>query len=152
MFEYRDILEKRKVYLVGNQNNPKGIVEHFNKESEILLDELNKIIYEDGYLKYVDNIVVIKELYGKLLILAKSYKMNGTQYFNDKRVLKVVVDGLELFKEHFYNKNLKEHTNWWQWEIGIPLILNNIFSLLYDEIDFKIIQENLDTTSYFQPD
>ena len=152
MFEYRDILEKRKVYLVGNQNNPKGIVEHFNKESEVLLDELNEIIYKDGYLKYVDNIVVIKELYGKLLILAKSYKMNGTQYFNDKKILKIIVDGLELFKEHFYNKNLKEHTNWWQWEIGIPLILNNIFSLLYDEIDFKIIQENLDTTSYFQPD
>ncbi len=152
MFKYKNILEKRKEYLIGGKNNDKSIIEYFEDESSQIIKKLNEIVHNDGYLEYLDNIVKIKEQYGDLLILAKTYKMYGTKYFENDQILKIIVDSLDLFNKHYYNKSLKEHTNWWQWEIGIPLILNNIFSLLYEDIDYEIIKKNLDTTFYFQPD
>ena len=129
MFKYKNILEKRKEYLIGGKNNDKSIIGYFEDESSQIIKKLNEIVHNDGYLEYLDNIVKIKEQYGDLLILAKTYKMYGTKYFENDQILKIIVDSLDLFNKHYYNKSLKEHTNWWQWEIGIPLILNNIFSL-----------------------
>ena len=54
---------------------------------------------KDGYLEYRDNIVVIKELYGDILSLAKVYKAEGTIYYNDERILELIKNSLILFEK-----------------------------------------------------
>lgn len=152
MNEYGVLLEKRKNYLIGGENISENILKELNSTGEKITKRLEEILDRDGYLKYKDDIVTIKELYGEILNLAKIYKSKGSNFYNDTKTLEILKDSLILFEKEYYNKDCKEHTNWWQWEIGIPLILNNIFVVLYEDLSKEIIIKNLETSRYFQPD
>lgn len=152
MSEYRVMIDKRKKYLIGEEEVTKEILEELDRNGRKIVEKLEKILEKDGYLEYRDNIVAIKELYGDILSLSKVYKTKGTIYYNEEKILELIKNSLILFEKEYYNKECKEHTNWWQWEIGIPLILNNIFVLLYEELPREMILKNLETSRYFQPD
>lgn len=152
MSEYRVMIDKRKRYLIGEEEVTKEILEELDRNGRKIVEKLEKILEKDGYLEYRDNIVAIKELYGDILSLSKVYKTKGTIYYDDEKILELIKNSLILFEKEYYNIDCREHTNWWQWEIGIPLILNNIFVLLYEELPREIILKNLETSRYFQPD
>lgn len=152
MSKYCLMIDKRKKYLIGEEEVTKEILEELDRNGRKIVEKLEKILEKDGYLEYRDNIVAIKELYGDILSLSKVYKTKGTIYYNEEKILELIKNSLILFEKEYYNKDCKEHTNWWQWEIGIPLILNNIFVLLYEELPREMILKNLETSRYFQPD
>lgn len=148
MIEYQKMIEKRIEFLTGNGEGSLEIIEFYNKEMEQIIEEISNLDYEETK----DNIVKIKVLYAKLLLLCKGYYIKGTKYYNDESVVKFIEKKIEKFREYFYNLNSIEHTNWWQWEIGIPFTMNDIFMLMKGKIKDKIIVENLKTSRYFQPD
>lgn len=152
MKDYNIMLEKRREYLIGGTDISDTILESFNRVGKEVFERLKRVVEENGYLEYRDNIVVIKELYGDILNLAKVYKTDRSLFYNKKEVLDLMERALLIFEREYYNKGSKEHTNWWQWEIGIPLILNNIFVLLKDDVSFDMVKRNLETSRYFQPD
>lgn len=142
------MIEKRIEFLTGNGESSLEIIEFYNKEMEKIIEEISNLDYEETK----DNIVKIKVLYAKLLLLCKGYYIKGTKYYNDESVVKFIEEKIEKFREYFYNLNSIEHTNWWQWEIGIPFTMNDIFMLMKGKIKDEIIVENLKTSRYFQPD
>ena len=148
MREYQKMIEKRIEFLTGNGESSLEIIEFYNKEMEQIIEEISNLDYEETK----DNIVKIKVLYAKLLLLCKGYYIKGTKYYNDESVVKFIEEKIEKFREYFYNLNSIEHTNWWQWEIGIPFTMNDIFMLMKGKIKDEIIVENLKTSRYFQPD
>ena len=148
MREYQKMIEKRIEFLTGNGEGSLEIIEFYNKEMEQIIEEISNLDYEETK----DNIVKIKVLYAKLLLLCKGYYIKGTKYYNDESVVKFIEEKIEKFREYFYNLNSIEHTNWWQWEIGIPFTMNDIFMLMKGKIKDEIIVENLKTSRYFQPD
>lgn len=148
MIEYQKMIEKRIEFLTGNGEGSLEIIEFYNKEMEKIIEEISNLNYEETK----DNIVKIKVLYAKLLLLCKGYYIKGTKYYNDKFIVKFIEEKIEKFREYFYNLNSIEHTNWWQWEIGIPFTMNDIFMLMKGKIKDEIIVENLKTSRYFQPD
>ena len=148
MREYQKMIEKRIEFLTGNGEGSLEIIEFYNKEMEQIIEEISNLNYEETK----DNIVKIKVLYAKLLLLCKGYYIKGTKYYNDEFVVKFIEKKIEKFREYFYNLNSVEHTNWWQWEIGIPFTMNDIFMLMKGKIKDEIIVENLKTSRYFQPD
>lgn len=148
MKEYQKMIEKRIEFLTGNGESSLEIIEFYNKEMEDIIEEISNLNYEETK----DNIVKIKVLYAKLLLLCKGYYIKGTKYYNDKVIVKFIEEKIEDFRKYFYNLNSVEHTNWWQWEIGIPFTMNNIFMLMKGKIKDEIIVENLKTSRYFQPD
>ena len=148
MREYQKMIEKRIEFLTGNGEGSLEIIEFYNKEMEQIIEEISNLDYEETK----DNIVKIKVLYAKLLLLCKGYYIKGTKYYNDESVVKFIEKKIEKFREYFYNLNSIEHTNWWQWEIGIPFTMNDIFMLTKGKIKDEIIVENLKTSRYFQPD
>lgn len=148
MREYQKMIEKRIEFLTGNGEGSLEIIEFYNKEMEQIIEEISNLDYEETK----DNIVKIKVLYAKLLLLCKGYYIKGTKYYNDESVVKFIEKKIEKFREYFYNLNSIEHTNWWQWEIGIPFTMNDIFMLMKGKIKDEIIVENLKTSRYFQPD
>ena len=148
MIECQKMIEKRIEFLTGNGEGSLEIIEFYNKEMEQIIEEISNLDYEETK----DNIVKIKVLYAKLLLLCKGYYIKGTKYYNDESVVKFIEEKIEKFREYFYNLNSVEHTNWWQWEIGIPFTMNDIFMLMKGKIKDEIIVENLKTSRYFQPD
>ena len=148
MIEYQKMIEKRIEFLTGNGESSLEIIEFYNKEMEDIIKEISNLNYEETK----NNIVKIKVLYAKLLLLCKGYYIKGTKYYNDESVVKFIEKKIEKFREYFYNLNSIEHTNWWQWEIGIPFTMNDIFMLMKGKIKDEIIVENLKTSRYFQPD
>lgn len=148
MIEYQKMIEKRIEFLTGNGEGSLEIIEFYNKEMEKIIEEISNLDYEETK----DNIVKIKVLYAKLLLLCKGYYIKGTKYYNDESVVKFIEEKIEKFRNYFYNLNSVEHTNWWQWEIGIPFTMNDIFMLMKGKIKDEIIVENLKTSRYFQPD
>ena len=148
MREYQKMIEKRIEFLTGNGEGSLEIIEFYNKEMEQIIEEISNLDYEETK----DNIVKIKVLYAKLLLLCKGYYIKGTKYYNDESVVKFIEEKIEKFRNYFYNLNSVEHTNWWQWEIGIPFTMNDIFMLMKGKIKDEIIVENLKTSRYFQPD
>ena len=148
MREYQKMIEKRIEFLTGNGEGSLEIIEFYNKEMEQIIEEISNLDYEETK----DNIVKIKVLYAKLLLLCKGYYIKGTKYYNDESVVKFIEKKIEKFREYFYNLHSVEHTNWWQWEIGIPFTMNDIFMLMKGKIKDEIIVENLKTSRYFQPE
>ena len=148
MKEYPKMIEKRIEFLTGNGEGSLEIIEFYNKEMEKIIEEISNLDYEETK----DNIVKIKVLYAKLLLLCKGYYIKGTKYYSDESVVKFIEEKIEKFRNYFYNLNSVEHTNWWQWEIGIPFTMNDIFMLMKRKIKDEIIVENLKTSRYFQPD
>lgn len=148
----KKLMRKRIEYLIGYEDNPKEIIEYFENEAERIIKEFSAFKCEEEYTNSMKDILKIKELYKNLLLLAKVYKIERSKYYKNQKLLKMIEKSLKDFSKYFYNKKSIEHTNWWQWEIGIPLILNDIFVLLYDDLGYKIIEENLETSRYFQPD
>jgi len=148
MREYQKMIEKRIEFLTGNGEGSLEIIEFYNKEMEKIIEEISNLDYEETK----DNIVKIKVLYAKLLLLCKGYYIKGTKYYSDESVVKFIEEKIEKFRNYFYNLNSVEHTNWWQWEIGIPFTMNDIFMLMKGKIKDEIIVENLKTSRYFQPD
>ena len=148
MRECQKMIEKRIEFLTGNGESSLEIIEFYNEEMEKIIEEISNLNYEETK----DNIVKIKVLYAKLLLLCKGYYIKGTKYYNDEFIVKFIEEKIEKFREYFYNLHSVEHTNWWQWEIGIPFTMNDIFMLMKGKIKDEIIVENLKTSRYFQPD
>lgn len=148
MIEYQKMIEKRIEFLTGNGESSLEIIEFYNEEMEKIIEEISNLNYEETK----DNIVKIKVLYAKLLLLCKGYYIKRTKYYNDEFIVKFIEEKIEKFREYFYNLHSVEHTNWWQWEIGIPFTMNDIFMLMKGKIKDEIIVENLKTSRYFQPE
>ena len=148
MIECQKMIEKRIEFLTGNGESSLEIIEFYNEEMEKIIEEISNLNYEE----IKDNIVKIKVLYAKLLLLCKGYYIKRTKYYNDEFIVKFIEEKIEKFREYFYNLHSVEHTNWWQWEIGIPFTMNDIFMLMKGKIKDEIIVENLKTSRYFQPE
>ncbi|WP_156286609.1 polysaccharide lyase family 8 super-sandwich domain-containing protein [Oceanivirga salmonicida] len=145
----KKLIYKRKEFLLGNENLKIDI--NFIKKLDLIAkEELEKLNDLDKL-----NLNEIKLRYKSILEILKVYNTKGTQYYKKENILFTVLEALSYLRNIYYNLNSIEHTNWWHWEIGIPLLLNDIFILLEDENNMKIKEEkqrSLEISSYFQPD
>ena len=51
--------------------------------------------------------------------------------------------------EKVYNDTIAPQGNWWYWEIGIPLSLNSIFTLMYDYADKSQLKRYMAAERHF---
>lgn len=93
------------------------------------------------------------DYYKRLYDMSKSYSMKGSKFYQDSETLQAILKGLKLVHEKAYNPSFSPyHGNWWNWEIGNPIILGNILCLLGDEIPKVDRDKYCDTIRFFQPD
>ena len=146
MMERTVMLDRRKEYLAGAEKIPQETLDFLNKELKRILSE------KFDYSEIGKDINLLKKFYKDTLTLAKGYTVKGTEYEKNADVLKLVEERLSMGQKYFYNKNCAEHTNWWVWEIDIPMLLNDIFVLMNEDISKDIMKEVMDSGRYFQPD
>lgn len=90
--------------------------------------------------------------YRNLESLAIATANPGSKYYNDSQMIRDVVDGFSWLSANKYNKNIKAYGNWWDWEIGTPLFVNNIVTVMQPHLTKEQIQDSMDAISFFVPD
>ncbi|CAM3126477.1 polysaccharide lyase family 8 super-sandwich domain-containing protein [Streptobacillus felis] len=141
----KEILLKRREYLIGNFKDLP-----LDKQKQIELEQsknIEKLLYLEGL-----NIAEVKLKYNNILELAKAYNQEGNIRYLDEEIKQLILRSLEYLRFNYYNLSSVEKNNWWQWEIGIPLLLNDIFILMNNEEFISEKEINLETSIYFQKD
>lgn len=126
-----NLIKKREYFLRGTQEESNIIFSDLNLES-FLKDEKKPLVER------------VRNIYKELLRIA----IEGKNQENSILVEKT----LDYLHDNYYNFQAKEHTNWWQWEIGYPLLLCDILCIFYDYFSKETILKYLNVTKYFQPD
>ncbi|MEK3885591.1 polysaccharide lyase family 8 super-sandwich domain-containing protein [Paenibacillus sp. PL2-23] len=88
--------------------------------------------------------------YDRLREMALAYAVKGSALENDSALLADLVDALDWMYANQYNAT-KTGGNWWDWQIGAPLRLNDIVVLLYDQLSASQIANYMNTVNHFSP-
>lgn len=90
-------------------------------------------------------------LFERLETMTKAWATCGSEYYQNAQFLNDVIAGLDWFYENRYNEHTSPYDNWWQWEIGIPLHLNDTLILLYDVLTSEQIDNYMRAIDHFTP-
>ncbi|GEO63392.1 polysaccharide lyase 8 family protein [Companilactobacillus nantensis] len=90
--------------------------------------------------------------YRNLESLAIATVNPGSKYYNDPQMVKDVVDGFNWLNVNKYNQNIKAYGNWWDWEIGTPLFVNNIATVMQPYLTKEQVKNSMDAITFFVPD
>ena len=150
MIEKITVLDRRREYLAGTGFTPPDVVTFLNQKVRQILIEDDNIIFEN-YEK-VKDIEKVKKFYENTFILAKACMSNGTEYYDDMDILKLIEERLKYGNEYFYNKEIGNYGDIYGTEIEIPLIITDILILTENKIKEKVLKPVLETLEYFQPD
>ncbi len=81
------------------------------------------------------------------LTLALGYATPGSKHHRSDVVLTAVSNGLRQFMK-FAHPGCGQPTNWWAWQIGIPLRLIPTLLLVEKELEAELVDRELDTLVY----
>lgn len=82
----------------------------------------------------------INSLLKKVAFISSVIMQPDSQMYRNDKIINKIINILKKLLT-VYNDSTTPMGNWWYWEIGIPLSLNNIFILLYEYIDRSTIEE-----------
>lgn len=80
--------------------------------------------------------------------MSLSFSMKGSEYFQDEKLLALMLKSLNRMLD-FYSVNHEPYGNWWYWEIGVPLCLNTIVSLLFEKLGTVCISEYMQAEVHY---
>ncbi|GLX71159.1 hypothetical protein [Paenibacillus glycanilyticus] len=70
--------------------------------------------------------------FSKLREMALAYSTVGSTYYNDAALLTKIKDGVAWMIQNVYVvNNTNQFDNWWEWEIGAPLQLEDVLIMTY---------------------
>lgn len=97
--------------------------------------------------------------YNRLRIMALAYATKGSYFYHNDYLLADIVQRLDWLNTHWYNGSITLPTgkqtpknNWWDYEIGTPLALNDIMVLLYDRLTPDQLARYTDAVRHFVQD
>ena len=89
--------------------------------------------------------------YERLRAMAMGYAVRGSVLEGNSGLRVAIISGLDWMDANYYNETKTEHDNWFDWEIGVPLNLNDITVLLYDNLTSAQIANYMDAVNHFTP-
>ncbi|CAI6087041.1 polysaccharide lyase family 8 super-sandwich domain-containing protein [Cohnella sp. JJ-181] len=94
---------------------------------------------------------VITSAYNNLLAMALAYSTRGSSLEGNTALRDDIIGGLDWMHANQYYAGVVQYQNWWQWQIGTPLALNDITVLMYDDLTATQISNYMDAVDYCQP-
>ena len=94
---------------------------------------------------------MINSAYSQLRSMAIAYCTNGSSLQGNNALLTDIISAIDWMYTKYYNENISQDGNWWYWEIGIPLSLNDITVLLYDKLAETQITNYMNAVNKFAP-
>lgn len=126
--------------------NEQGATTAYEK---MIFDADRPAIFKVG--ENMKNGVDVMAQYRALRAVAIGYATRGTKFYQDPKIKAQINEALEWLYVNAYHEELPELGNWWQWELGIPKLLNEIITLVYEDIPAKNRVKYLKASQYFQP-
>lgn len=94
----------------------------------------------------------ITNAYARLFTMSVAYTMNGSELKGNEKLKQDIMESLDWMYDHWYNETKQPFANWWDWEVGTPLQLNNIVTLLYEQLTPEQRTKYLRAVDRFLPD
>ena len=73
----------------------------------------------------------ITTCYNRLSAMAQGWAMVGSSLYGNTNLASDIVAALDWLYVNRYNETKAEYNNWWDWEIGVPMALNNVMVMMY---------------------
>lgn len=89
--------------------------------------------------------------YDRLKTLALAYSTAGGALHHNPALRTDLLSALDWMYDNFYNENKTQVGNWWHWQIGVPLRLNDITVLLYDTLTGTQVKNYMRAINKFTP-
>lgn len=99
----------------------------------------------------VTNSAEIRTTYIRLRTMALAHSLHGSALETDPMLFAAITDGLDWMHSHYYHQTNVFYDNWFDWEIGVPLNLNDITVLLYDRLSEAQISNYVAAVYRFTP-
>ena len=87
--------------------------------------------------------------YRRIYSMALAYNLPGSNYYGNKNLRDDIVNALVWMDK---NRYVKLYNDWWDFQIGSPLELNNCITLMYDdlsEVQRKLFNNKDDKVSFW---
>jgi hyaluronate lyase len=89
--------------------------------------------------------------YTRLYEMALAYATTSSTLYHDASLKSDISSGLDWLYTNYYHSGASKTSNWWDWEIGTPLQLNNTVVLMYADLTSTQITNYMTAVNYFQP-
>ncbi|WP_144765831.1 polysaccharide lyase 8 family protein [Curtobacterium sp. 9128] len=87
----------------------------------------------------------------RLRQLALALRSAGSSLSGNGALRADLVSALDWFLAHKYDAT-SYHDNWWDWQIGTPLALNDFVVLMYDDLSADQISRAMAAIAHYEPD
>jgi hyaluronate lyase len=89
--------------------------------------------------------------YERIKVMAMGHAVRGSILETNVALRAAIVDALDWMYANFYNESQSEYDNFFDWEIGTPLNLNDVTVLMYDDLTGTQIDNYMDAVNHFSP-
>lgn len=92
--------------------------------------------------------------YSRLRDMALGYCVRGSSVETNAGLRAAILSGLDWIYTNHYNQNIttnNQYDNWYDWEIGTPLHLNDITVLMYSHLSTGQISNYMNAVEHFAP-
>ena len=89
--------------------------------------------------------------YRRILSMAVAFNTYGSSLYENSALLNDITYALDWYNANKYYSGKSSYQNWWDWQIGVPLALNDITVLMYDWLSAEQITNYMDAIEYYQP-
>lgn len=121
-------------------------------EREYLWETDKKVENPSGVIPHGSISSKVTGSFGKLNQLALAYRTKGSLYENNAQLKKDILEGIDWMLANKYNPSVKWYDNWWDWVIGTPMVLNNLLTLMYDDLSNEKLEKAIEAMNFFAPD
>ncbi len=90
--------------------------------------------------------------YNRLKDMAIAWATPGTSLYQDEMLKADILAGLDWMHANRFNSQKASYNNWWDWEIGSPLSLADIVTIMYEQLTEEQITAYTSTIDRFIPD
>ena len=93
----------------------------------------------------------ISNHFDRLRNMALAYTVAGSSLKGNNALLQDMLSALNWLYEERFNERIYPFFNWWHFEIGIPLHVNDILVLLYDHLTKDQLAKFIKASKWFSP-
>jgi hyaluronate lyase len=94
----------------------------------------------------------VTSAYSRLYAMALGFATYGSTYLGNASLAADIAGALDWMYTNRYGPTRSEYDNWWDWEIGSPVLLNNTMVLMYGQLTSTQISNYLTAIDHFVPD
>ena len=94
----------------------------------------------------------ITKSYDRLRRMALGYAVKGSNLYGNTQLRSDIISAMDWLYTNRYNDTITEYGNWWEWDIGTAIQLNDVVVLLYDAFTTTQINNYMNAIDHFVPD